>query len=288
MNSAPDVDTLRLAVAAVRHGGGARQLAVQVRRDGPEVIRVLYEQLARDPRDDIEAEAQLLEAGGAGAVVLGHERYPSMLASLRQAPPALFYLGNSELLAMPSIGMCGSRHATDQGLGAARACGEEAARCGLAVISGYARGVDTEAHAGALDTEGRTIMVLAEGIQRFKAKRWLAPRTHDPHQVAIVSQFPPTQPWSVRTAMTRNAVIVGLSLGLVVIEAGESGGTLAAGMQALDMGRPVFALEFKSEMPPGNKILLDRGAVPVRSRGQLRERLQQLLSGDHAGQLRLV
>ena len=88
--------------------------------------------------------------------------------------------------------------------------------------------------------------------------------------------------------MTRNAVIVGLSLGLVVIEAGESGGTLAAGMQALDMGRPVFALEFKSEMPPGNKILLDRGAVPVRSRSQLRERLQQLLSGDHAGQLRLV
>ena len=282
------MDALRFAVAAIRHGGGARQLAVQVRRDGPDVIRVLYEQLARDLRDDVDAEAQLLEAEGVGAMVLGRERYPPMLASLRQAPPAFFYLGNSELLAMPSIGMCGSRRTTDQGLSAARACGEDGARCGLAVISGYARGVDTEAHAGALDTEGRTIMVLAEGIRRFKAKRWLASRTHDPRQVAVVSQFPPMQPWSVGAAMTRNAVIVGLSLGLVVIEAGESGGTLAAGMQALDMGRPVFALEFKNDMPPGNKILISRGAVPVHSRSQLRERLQQLLSADHAGQLRLV
>src|SRR5260370_4170026 len=211
-----------------------------------------------------------------------------MLASLRQAPPAFFYLGNSELLAMPSIGMCGSRRTTDQGLSAARACGEEGARRGVAVTSGYARGVDTEAHAGALDTEGRTIMVLAEGIRRFKAKRWLASRTHDPRQVAVVSQFPPMQPWSVGAAMTRNAVIVGLSLGLVVIEAGESGGTLAAGMQALDMGRPVFALEFKNDMPPGNKILISRGPVPVHAPSHLRERLQQLLSADHAGQLRLV
>lgn len=288
MNGDPDANALRLAIAAVRHGGGARQLAVQVRREGPDTIRILYEQLASDLSDDIETEAQLLEAEGVGAMVLGHERYPSTLASLRQAPPALFYLGNRELLAMRSVGMCGSRQATAQGLGAARACGEEAARCGLAVVSGYARGVDTEAHAGALDTEGCTIMVLAEGIRRFKTKRWLASRQHDPHQIAVVSQFPPIQPWSVGAAMTRNGLIVGLSLGLVVIEAGESGGTLAAGMQALDTGRTVFALEFKNDMPPGNKILIDRGAVPVHSRSQLRGRFQQLLSGDHVGQLRLV
>jgi DNA processing protein len=288
VNGDPDADTLRLAIAAVRHAGRVRELAVQVRRDGPEVIRVFYEQLPHDLREAVEAEAHLLEAEAAGAMVLGHERYPSMLASLRQAPPALFYLGNSELLAMPSIGMCGSRHATDQGLGAARACGEEAARCGLAVISGYARGVDTEAHAGALDTGGCTILVLAEGIRRFKAKRWLASRTHDPRQVAVISQFAPRQPWSVDAAMRRNAVIVGLSLGLVVIEAGVSGGTLAAGMRGLDIGRPVFVLEFKNDMPPGNKILIDRGAVPIRSRDHLRQRFQQLLSGDHAGQLRLV
>lgn len=288
MNGDPDGDTLRLAIAAVRHAGRVRELAVQVRRDGSGVIRVFYEQLPHDLREAVETEAHLLEAEAAGAIVLGHERYPSMLASLRQSPLALFYLGNSELLAMPSVGMCGSRHATDQGLSAARACGEEAARCGLAVISGYARGVDTEAHAGALDTGGCTILVLAEGIRRFKAKRWLASRTHDPRQVAVISQFPPRQPWSVDAAMRRNAVIVGLSLGLVVIEAGVSGGTLAAGMQGLDIGRPVFALEFKNDMPPGNKILIDRGAVPIRSRDHLRQRFQQLLSGDHAGQLRLV
>jgi predicted Rossmann fold nucleotide-binding protein DprA/Smf involved in DNA uptake len=83
-------------------------------------------------------------------------------------------------------------------------------------------------------------------------------------------------------------VIIGLSLGLVVIEARDNGGTLAAGLQALDERRPVLALEFREDMPQGNKILLDRGAVPVRSRSQLTERLQQLLSGNHPGQLTLT
>ena len=88
--------------------------------------------------------------------------------------------------------------------------------------------------------------------------------------------------------MTRNDVIIGLSLGLVAIEAGETGGTLAAGLRALDQQRPVLALEFRQDMPPGNKILLDRGAVPVRSRSQLRERLHQLLAGELPGQRSLM
>jgi DNA processing protein len=88
--------------------------------------------------------------------------------------------------------------------------------------------------------------------------------------------------------MNRNDVIIGLSLGLVVIEAGERGGTLAAGLQALDQRRPVLALEFSQDMPPGNKILLGKGAFPVRNRSQLRDRLRQLLAGNLPGQPTLV
>jgi DNA processing protein len=278
------VDALRLALAVVRYGHGPRRLASQLRQQGAQAVHHLYEQLTADQRDDIDSEAQALQASGVDAMLLGLGSYPAILASLRQAPPVLFYQGNSGLLGLHSVGICGSRDASSQGLSAAHACGEEIAKCGLVVVSGYARGVDTEAHTAALDAGGCTVMVLAEGIARFKVKHWLASRSHDLLQAAVVSQFPPSQTWSAGGAMNRNDVIIGLSLGLVAIEAGETGGTLAAGLQALDQRRPVFALEFHQDMPPGNKILLNRGAVPVRSRSQLRERLQQLLAGEHPGQ----
>jgi len=282
------VDALHLAIAVVRYGRGSRRIASQLRRHGPESAHSLYEQLTDDQRDDIDHDARALAATGAQAVLLSQSGYPQLLAGLRQAPPALFYQGNADLLEIGSIGICGSRDASSQGLSAAYACGEEVAKCGLAVVSGYARGVDTEAHSAALDAGGSTVMVLAEGITRFTAKRWLAAKSYDPSQVTVVSPFPPNQTWSAGGAMNRNSVIIGLSLGMVVIEAGETGGTLAAGMQALKERRPVIALEFRHDIPPGNKILLDHGAVAVRSREQLRERLRQILAGSYPGQPTLV
>jgi DNA processing protein len=279
-----DIDNLQLAITAVRHGRGARRLAAQIRREGSAAVEHLYEDLAPDSRSEVVAEARVLADEGIEALLLEHDSYPAALAKERQAPPALFYRGNRDLLAAKSIGMCGARRASAQGLKAARVCAEEIARCGLVVVSGYARGVDTEAHAGALDVGGGTVMVLAEGIRRFKIKGWLASRSYDPSQVVVISQFTPSHTWAVGAAMSRNAVIVGLSLGIVVIEAGDSGGTLNAGLQALDNGRTVFALEFRREMPPGNKILLDRGAVPVGSRGQMRHRIRELLGGAQPGQ----
>jgi DNA processing protein len=282
------VDALRLALAVVRHGHGPRRFAGQLRQQGPRAAQDLYQQLGVDERDAVDTEAQALQAGGIEAVLLGLESYPANLAALRQAPPVLFYKGSLGMLAERSIGICGSREASSQGLSAARACGEEIAKASLLVASGYARGVDTEAHMAALDANGRTIMVLAEGITRFKAKRWLASRSPDPLHATVVSQFPPSQTWSIGGAMTRNEVIIGLSLGLIVIEAGEAGGTLAAGLRALDERHPVFALEFQEAMPAGNKILLSRGAIPVRSRSELRERLQELQAGKNPGQATLV
>lgn len=288
MRTEPDVEVLRLAITVVRHGHGPRRVAGQVRQQGSQAVRNLYDGLTAEQRYDVDDAAQALETTGVVAVLLGLGSYPALLASLRQAPPVLFLQGNIDLLGMPSIGICGSRDASTQGLNAAHACGEEIARCGLVVVSGYARGVDTEAHTAALDVGGRTVMVLAEGIARFKAKRWLATRSHGPLQVAAVSQFPPNQTWSVAGAMNRNAVIIGLSLGLVVIEARDTGGTLAAGLQALDERRPVLVLEFSQDMPQGNKILIRHGAIPVRGREQLRERLRQLLAGNLPGQPTLV
>lgn len=288
MSTELSLDTIRLAVAVVRYGHGTRRVADLLRQQGSQAAYGIYEQLTEGQRDDVDRDARALEAIGASAVLLGQDGYPQLLGSLRQAPPTIFCQSNVGLLEMESIGICGSRDASTQGLSAAYACGEDVVRCGLAVVSGYARGVDTQAHAAALDAGGRTAMILAEGIARFKVKRWLASKPYDPLQVAVVSQFPPNQTWSAGGAMQRNSVIIGLSLGLVVIEGRETGGTLAAGMQALKERRPVIALEFRQDMPPGNKILIGQGAVAVRSREQLRERLRQIKAGSHPGQPTLL
>jgi DNA processing protein len=87
--------------------------------------------------------------------------------------------------------------------------------------------------------------------------------------------------------MARNSVIIGLSQALVVVEAQDKGGTLAAGTKALDLKRRVLALEF-AENPRGNAILLQRGAVAVRSRIELAEYLQQLAAGPSGTQLSLL
>ncbi len=282
------VDALRLAMAVVRPGNGPRRVASELRQHGIRAAFGIYEQLSDSERDDVERDALKLETAGARAVLLGQSGYPPLLASLRQAPPVLFCLGSASVLETTSIGVCGSREASLQGLAAARACGEEIAGYGLSIVSGYARGVDAEAHAAALDAACSTTMVLPEGIARYKPRSWLSSRSYDPAQVAVVSQFPPGQTWSAGAAMSRNSVIIGLSLALVVIESGETGGTLAAGRQALNEKRPVITLEFRKDMPAGNKILLDQGAIPVRNREQLRTLLRQIVAGSQPGQQTLI
>ena len=233
-------------------------------------LEVLAEDVDLGP--DVEAEihnsVRRMWEMGVGVLVYGEPGYPQSLNSLGSPPPFLFYLGNLELLGRPSVGMCGSRNASLEGLAAARACGEVMARQGVAVISGYAKGVDSEAHLAALKSGGDTVIVLAEEILHFRLKGSF--REHeDPTRTLVISQFPPKQRWNVGAAMTRNAVIAGLGRALVVIEAGKSGGTLDAGLQALRMELPVLALEFAAGSPPGNEILFARGAYRVASRGSL-------------------
>jgi DNA processing protein len=268
--------TLALAVAAVRHGSATR-IAAQARSSGISAFIEHFESLGRDVREQVTHEAADLEVTGITALLLGSESYPAVLSQIPGAPPVLFCAGPTEILTHPSIGMCGSRTASDEGLRAATACAEVAAELDMTVISGYARGVDMATHVAALKSGGRTIIVLPEGIRRFRVKRGDFSDSWDPRRVLVISQFSPTQPWAASAAMTRNAVILGLGMALIVVEAGEKGGTLNAGMRALAVNRPVVALEF-SEVPKGNALLLRRGAIAVRSRSELSGKLKVLLT----------
>jgi DNA processing protein len=231
-------------------------------------------------------QAEDLTERGIVAINADDPRFPSSLTIKgRPVVPTLFCFGNLSLLTASAAGMCGSRHATPLGLKAAHACGEEVSMRGLTVVSGYAKGVDTQTHLAALNDGGSTVIVLAEGLNHFRVKREFA-SSFDLERILVVSQFHPQQPWASYAAMARNHVIFGLGKALVVIEAGEKGGTLAAGRDALKRGRPVFVLNFGDETPAGNRILLEAGARPVNSRGELGEALNEL--GDEPEEWHLL
>jgi DNA processing protein len=259
--------TLVLALAATRSAAD-RRLRVRVRRDDPEALTDLIEEMESSQRESLHRRAEELRTRNIGALLPGLDPYPQHLMRATETPPVLFYSGPLDLLQSPAVGICGSRNAGPDGLRAATACGEIAAQHGVVSVSGYARGVDRATHVASLEHGGSTIVVLPEGIDHFKILRGDVAAAWDPNRALVLSQFAPTQTWSAGAAMARNSVIIGLSRALVVVEAGETGGTLAAGTRALRLGHRVLALEFAST-PAGNKVLLNRGAVSVRDRSEL-------------------
>lgn len=278
-----------LALAAFSVLGTPAKIAKALREHGRDLLHEYLESLGDSEIEALKYRATDLEDRGVSAIFLGDDEFPELLSSIPRPPGILFVWGNIGVLQESGIGMCGSRDVSEAGLAAASACGSEVARLGLAVFSGYAKGVDTATHIAALESDGHTAIVLAEGILNFRIKRVFDHVPLDEEHAVAISQFAPTQKWTVGGAMARNSVISGLSQALVVIEAGEKGGTLDAGLQALKLGRPVIALEFAStETPPGNLILLEKGARPVRTRQELGRVLEDLRGTPPSSQLSLI
>jgi len=276
---------LLLAVVASRHGD--THLTARAREPRTTVFADLLRGISRSERERADEEASELASRGVGAVLLGSPEYPYLLSRVRTAPPFLFYMGAADLLNAQGIGMCGSRNASDEGLRAAVACGEVATQQGLTVVSGYARGVDTASHVSALSSDGSTIIVLPEGMNHFRVKRGPVADVWNEERVLVVSQFSPGRPWSTGNAMARNNVMIGLSLALVVVEASEKGGTLAAGTKALQLNKPVLALEFAMN-PCGNAELIRHGAISIRNRAELRIRLMEVAKNPQGNQLSMI
>ncbi|MFF5293642.1 DNA-processing protein DprA [Paractinoplanes globisporus] len=271
----PD-ESLTLAVSAFVDPRTPARIFSVLKHEGRDGLKRRFAALPEQARTDVLAKAEELSGKGIYAVLLGDPGYPRQLGPLASSSPVFFCWGNPELFGAPGIGMCGSRKATELGLKAAGLCGEEAAASGITVVSGYAKGVDTETHLAALNSGGTTVIVLPEGIDGFRIKRDFPRELFRKENVLVVSQFAPRQPWTAGAAMTRNKVIYGLGSALVVIEAGERGGTLAAGEGALSSGRPVLVLDFDGSTPPGNRILLDKGGIPVPNRRRLQEVIRSL------------
>lgn len=211
----------------------------------------------------IQKQIEELVSHEGAAVTIADEEYPRLLSRYlnSQTPPILFYFGNLSLLHKPSVGFCGSRNASEKGLSTASDCAAHLASNGIVIVSGYAAGIDQAAHLSALEANGETIIVLAEGILRFRIKRQFE-ENWNWDKVLVLSEFPLGVPWTSRQAMQRNKTIVGLSDVMIVVEAALNGGTMAAAEDTLEMGKPLFTPVYEGEgdFALGNKLLLNRGA----------------------------
>ena len=193
----------------------------------------------------------------------GDEKYPNsrLLSATPPLPVAMWAVGRTSLLddGRPAIAVAGSRSANEELLDVAHQLGREAASAGWRLVSGLAAGVDSAGHQGAIDAGGDTIGVMASGLGNG-GRHWQPDSLDD---VCIVSEFPPDAPWSGPRAMQRNSTIAALSDTVVVIAAGESGGSWEMGQLCLKKGKPLFVLDVESDTAPGNRKLIRAGAQPL-------------------------
>jgi DNA processing protein len=196
----------------------------------------------------------------------GDSAYPERLRTIfgELLPPDLWVMGNFELMYSKGVGFCGSRNASDAGLIVAADCAKQLSEHKLTIISGYASGVDMASHEAALSCGGTTIIILPEGIDHFRIKKTIKD-IWDWNRVAVISYFPRNAVWRADRAMERNKAIVSLSDAVIVLEAGDRGGTLNAGFRALEMRKPLFVAFFENmaDGREGNKQLIERGGVPL-------------------------
>jgi DNA processing protein len=237
----------------------------------------------RNPDSDrLQGDLNWLSATGHYLLTWDDERYPPLLRDIPSPPAALYVAGDPDALWQPQLAVIGSRNPTAGGKDNARNFAGELSRLGLTITSGMAAGIDSLVHESALDSGGSTIAVMGTGLDIIypDSGRKLAERILQ--QGALVSEFPPGTAPRRANFPSRNRIISGLSLGVLVIEAGLRSGTLITARLAASQGRDVFALpgSIHNPLAKGCHRLIREGARLVESVGEV---VQEL--GPLAGQL---
>jgi DNA processing protein len=216
---------------------------------------------------DASAYEQRLAVNGFRFLARTAPEFPPLLRAIHDPPPGLFVRGAGELalLSRPAVAVVGARACSGYGASVARSLGRDLARADLVVVSGMARGVDAEAHRGALEAGGPTVAVLGCGIDRD----YPAAHADLARQIAaeglLVSEYAPgvePAPWRFPA---RNRIVAGLCGATVIVEARERSGALITADLALEEGREVFTVpgEISSSLSAGTNALLKLGAAPL-------------------------
>ena len=201
--------------------------------------------------------------------------YPALLAQIDDAPPLLFVAGDPAILEKPQLAMVGSRRASRPGMDTAAAFSRSLASAGFVITSGLALGIDGAAHQAALEVGGQTIGVLGTGLEKFYPQRHRRLAAAMIAQgSAVVSEFPLDAAPQAGNFPRRNRIISGLSLGVLVVEAGIASGSLITARLAAEQGREVYAIPGSIHHPAakGCHQLIRDGAVLV-------ETIEHILEG---------
>lgn len=217
------------------------------------------------PLEDIEREMRANDGLGVRLLCSCEPDYPEYLKAVTPTPPVISVLGKVELLHQPCVAIIGSRNASAIGLRFARQIANELGAEGFTIVSGLARGIDAQAHSGALDTG--TVGVLGGGVDHIYPRQNSELFTEMRERGALVSESPLGYRATARDFPRRNRIISGLCQGVVVIEAAERSGTLITARYALEQNREVMAAP-GSPLDPRTKgcnRLIQQGAALIES-----------------------
>ncbi|MDR3568420.1 MAG: DNA-processing protein DprA [Syntrophobacteraceae bacterium] len=249
-------------------------LEAGTRRDEP--LRMLAQKrFVRDP----EKEWQYLRSKNFHLLCQGDEDYPANLAEISDPPAVLFVSGPLLARDLVSIAVVGSRYASPSGILFAERLSSDLASCGVTIVSGFALGIDSAAHRGALRVKGRTVAVLGSGLDVNYPSINADLRREIGQDGALVTESILGAPPLSGNFPARNRIISGLSLGVVVVEAAERSGSLITARLALEQGREVFAVPgvARSARSKGAHRLIRQGAKLVESAEDVLEEIRPLL-----------
>ena len=261
-----------------RFGTAAAALAAVpdlARRGGGKAPRIPSE-------GEAESEARQVDRLGGRYLAAGNGAYPPLLAQIDDAPPLLMAKGDIGLLDRPTVAIVGARNASAAACRFARGLAHDLGREGLAVSSGLARGIDSAAHDGALDSG--TIGVVAGGIDVFYPPENEARQTAMFERGLVLAEMPPGTEPRARHFPYRNRIIAGMSAGTIVVEAAPKSGSLITARLAAEMGREVMAVP-GSPLDPraqGCNQLIRDGATLIQNAADVFEAIQPSAPRVHA------
>jgi DNA processing protein len=249
-----------------------------------------------------EAERELVRVGEQKGAILTYEEedYPEQLREIFDPPPVLWVLGDVKLLSRPSIAIVGTRHPTPYGTGMAEILARDLASRKMVILSGMARGIDTAAHRGALTAGGSTVAVWGTGVDVIypKENKSLAENILMAGG-AIISEYKLGTFPAPQNFPRRNRIISGISIGVLVVEAGENSGTRVTARCALEQNRDVYAVpgNVTTKNAWGPNTLIKQGAklvatwedvwqeLPTQVRLQLEAELGFASPAEHAASI---
>ncbi|MCL4508888.1 MAG: DNA-processing protein DprA [Chloroflexi bacterium] len=228
-------------------------------------VRALEERRLRQAPD---RDLQTIVGRGVIVLTLADERYPRLLREITAPPPVLYVKGSLEASDEQAIAVVGTRTCTPYGKMVTEQLVRALVGAGYVIVSGLARGVDSHAHRTALTEHGRTMAVLGSGVNVIypSEHRQLAEQVS--RSGALISEYPPFAKPERDNFPARNRIIAGVSLGALVVEAGEVSGALITARMALEQNREVFAVpgSITSPASDGTNGLIKRGEAKLVSR----------------------